>query len=260
MPAFSDAHFHSLSDAYGRIGIGYEEIYSSLYRGIDCSTCLDDADKIALRAEGHPNIFFTVGAGPWQADEADDLFLDSISETLSRFGSHRQLAAIGETGLDFHYDYGRKEQKALFEKQIALSVEWGFPLIIHSRDSFGETLDMLKAFRLSKQGMFHCFSGGVEEAKKALDMGFYLSFGGSATYKRNGMIRQALAYCPSDRILLETDSPYLPPEGKRGKVNTPLNIPEIADILSEFRDNGRDGGLYSDSNRNIEKFLAQRWN
>ncbi len=92
----------------------------------------------------------------------------------------------------------------------------------------------------------------------ALDKGFYLSFGGSATYKGNGHIREALAFCPSDRLLLETDSPWLPPEGKRRSINTPMNVYDIGNYLSEWRKDSRDGSIFKESNCNMVSFLSQR--
>ncbi|HAL18247.1 MAG TPA: hypothetical protein DCO86_01295 [Spirochaetaceae bacterium] len=258
-PEFSDAHFHSLSPRYDEAGIEFERIYASLFRGIDCSASLADIHEIAPRISRHSNIFTTVGAGPWQASEAaSNGFLDEIESTANAFLQNKQMIAIGETGLDYHYDYDRTLQKSLFARQVEISIAVRLPLILHIRDSFKDAFDILAAYGLDRQGIVHCFSGDKDEARMALDKGFYLSFGGSATYKGNGHIREALAFCPSDRILLETDSPWLSPEGKRRSVNTPMNVYDIGNYLSEWRNDGRDGSIFKESNRNIVSFLSQR--
>ena len=259
MIGFSDAHFHSISKQYEGYGVDFDSIYAALFAGIDCSASLGDAEVILGRIARHPNIRTTVGAGPWQSSEAaSGSFLDELEKEFARFEENDQVVAVGEVGLDYHYGYDKALQKKLFERQIGLSIQYGLPLILHIRDSFKDVFDMLAGFKLDKQGIVHCFSGSADEARIALDMGFYLSFGGSATYKRNEHIRRALSYCPSDRLLLETDSPYLSPEGKRGMVNTPMNIYDIGNILSEFRPNGKDGGIFMDSNRNISDFFSQK--
>lgn len=137
----------------------------------------------------------------------------------------RPCAAIGECGLDYHHMEGpRERQMELFEAQLALAGRLGLPLVVHSRDAFDDTLALLAGARLSRPIVVHCFGYGAREARALLDLGCYVSFAGNLTYKKSGALRDACALVPLDRLLLETDAPYMCPEPRRGRPSTPLDV------------------------------------
>lgn len=169
----------------------------------------------------------------------EDLYRRSISDpTLSR------VVAVGECGLDYFFDGNpdftptdlsinqrRALQKKLFKAQIELSKKLDLPLLIHCRDAWDDIFNDL----LGTKGLFHTFSGSLKEAKKALDLGYYLSFSGVITYHKNGYLREIVRNTPLDKILTETDCPFLPPQSKRGKRNEPESVKEIVQLISELK-------------------------
>ena len=148
-----------------------------------------------------------------------------------------KIAAIGEIGLDYYWDKDNKEQqKEFFERQLVLAKELKKPVIVHSREAALDTYEVIKASAdRDNSGVIHCFSYSKEEAKKYLDMGFYIGIGGVLTFKKAAKIREVVEYVPIDRILLETDCPYLAPEPFRGKRNSSLYIPEVVKKIAEIK-------------------------
>jgi TatD DNase family protein len=146
------------------------------------------------------------------------------------------VVAVGECGLDYHHHYGTKEeQRSLFADQIEVADDIGLPVVVHSRDADGDLLEMLER-RIPRCGaIIHCFSSGPEIAERLLDLGCTLSFAGNITYKKAEEVRETARMVPSDRYVLETDSPYLPPEGKRGKTNEPANVVIIGAYIADIR-------------------------
>lgn len=151
--------------------------------------------------------------------------------------SNEKVRAIGEIGLDYYWDEPEHFiQKEWFEKQIELAREAKLPMVIHSRDAAKDTYDIMSALKCDEiGGVVHCFSYSVEEARRYLNMGFYLGIGGVVTFKNGKKLKEVAAYAPLDRILLETDSPYLAPEPNRGKRNSSLNIPYIAQAIADIK-------------------------
>ena len=146
--------------------------------------------------------------------------------------------AIGEIGLDYFWDKSfNDKQKDFFARQILLANKMRLPINVHVRDAMGDAVEILKANKnlLSCGGVMHCYSGSVETAKELLKLGFYISFGGTVTFKNARVAVDVAKFVPQDRILTETDSPYLAPEPKRGTVNSPKNIPFIVRRLAEIR-------------------------
>lgn len=143
--------------------------------------------------------------------------------------------AIGETGLDFFRDWTTPEQQLpAFERHLALAVELDRPIIVHCRQAFARSYEVLAGFP-GVRGVMHCFSAGVEEARRALDLGFYISFAGPLTYPKSDALRAAAEFVPSERILVETDAPFLPPQFKRGKRNEPAYIVKTVERLAQVR-------------------------
>jgi TatD DNase family protein len=147
--------------------------------------------------------------------------MDGLEALLDRPG----VVAVGECGLDFHYDHSPRDvQRVVFAAQVALANAKGLPLVIHTREAWDETLDVLTGEGVPERVVFHCFSGGAEEARRCLDLGAHLSFSGIVTFPSADDIRAAAALCPRDRLLVETDSPYLAPVPHRGRKNRPALV------------------------------------
>jgi TatD DNase family protein len=180
-----------------------------------------------LAAE-HDEIEATVGLHPHEARHGVETIVDLIDgETL----------AIGECGLDYHYDHSPRDvQREAFAAQVALANEHGLPLVIHTREAWGDTFDILGAAGVPNRVVFHCFTGGAEEARRALDLGGFLSFSGIITFKSADDVREAAQLCPEERLLIETDSPYLAPVPHRGRRNRPALLPVIGAHLAELRE------------------------
>lgn len=185
---------------------------------------LDFAER--LQAMGDlENVHFTVGFHPSQTGSiSPDQAADSIASLLS----HSRVKAVGEIGMDFHWDFGTTdEQSALCIAQIEAANMAGLPVIIHNRQATEPLLRLLLQHPPRAGGIMHCFEGSWEQAAAFLDLGMHISFAGNMTFKRNQEIRETLARIPMDRLLLETDSPYLTPEPKRGRPNHPGRICHI---------------------------------
>jgi TatD DNase family protein len=188
--------------------------------------------EVAIRlADRYPFIYATIGVHPHDAQ-------DATPETWTRMrelASHPKVLAVGEIGLDYHYDFSpRAVQHAVFEQQLALAAECGKPIVIHTREAWDDTLAMLRA-HWHGDGIMHCFSGDVAQARQALDLGFHLSFGGVATFPKADAVRQASRFTPLDRLLFETDCPYLAPVPHRGKRNEPAFVVETVKRLAIVR-------------------------
>lgn len=186
--------------------------------------------SIAL-AEKHDFIYATVGVHPSNTKDMTD---ENI-ETLKQLTKHKKVVAIGEIGLDYHYDDTDPEtQKVWFEKQLDLAKELNMPVVIHDRESKGECIQTLKEKGVSK-GVFHCFSGSAETAQEILKMGFYISFTGVLTFKNAKRAVQAVEAIPIDRLFIETDSPYMAPEPFRGTRNNSSMVYRVAEKIAEIK-------------------------
>jgi TatD DNase family protein len=148
-----------------------------------------------------------------------------------------RVVAIGECGLDYHYDYSpRPAQRAVFAAQVALANELGLALVVHTREAWEDTLAVLATEGAPARTVFHCFTGGPEEAKQCLATGAYLSFSGIATFHSAGEVREAVRLCPHDRLLIETDSPYLTPVPHRGRPNEPADVTTVGEAVARELD------------------------
>jgi len=188
--------------------------------------------EAALRlARQHDFIYATIGVHPHDAAKATPETFAAM-ETLA---AESKVLAIGEIGLDYHYDFSpRGVQRAVFAAQLNLAGRAGKPIVIHTREAWDDTLALLRE-QWSGPGIIHCFSGGPPEARQVLDMGFYLSFGGVITFPKAEALRDAARMAPEDRLLVETDAPYLAPVPKRGKRNEPAFLIETVRRLAETR-------------------------
>ena len=187
--------------------------------------------ECAIRlAEQYPFIYATVGVHPHEAAKANG----ETWRRLEELAAHPKVLAIGEIGLDYHYDFSpRPVQVEAFEIQLAIARSIGKPIVIHTREAWSDTLERLSSWDLG--GIMHCFTGDAEQAGQALDFGFHLGFGGVLTFPRAEELREAARMAPEDRILVETDCPYLAPVPHRGKRNEPAFMIETMRRLAEVR-------------------------
>ena len=185
-------------------------------------------DETSLRAmaiaDQEPDCFAVIGVHPHDAKMVDEPLLGRIRDWARR----PRVVGIGETGLDFHYDHSpRERQIAEFHRFAALGRDASLPLVIHSREAADETIDVLRAERIER-GVMHCFTYGPEMARRVLDLGLYVSFSGIVTFRSANDLREAARLVPLDRILIETDCPYLAPEPKGGGRNEPSRLVDVA--------------------------------
>lgn len=191
------------------------------------------ANEISLK---YDNVYAIVGVHPHDAKT----YCEQVENELENIAlANKKVIAIGEIGLDYHYDLSPREvQKQVFEKQLKLAKKLNLPIVIHTREAFGHTFEILEKNKdcLKKGGIMHCFSGGVDEAKKCFNLGLMISFGGSLTFDKTGELEKVLKNTPFNMFVLETDAPYLTPVPFRGKVNQPkyvkLVLQKVSNILN----------------------------
>lgn len=191
-----------------------------------CKETLKLIDKYAY-------MFGAIGVHPEECAELNEENFAWLTSVLQ----HDKVVAVGEIGLDYYWDEPEREiQKKWFERQIALAREVILPMVIHSRDAAKDTLDIMKACKAEEAGgVIHCFSYGTDMAREYLDMGFYIGIGGVVTFKNAKKLKEVAEYVPMDRILLETDCPYMAPEPHRGKRNSSLYLPHVAEKIAEIK-------------------------
>jgi len=186
-------------------------------------------------AEAHDNVWFSVGVHP---HEAGNEAAACDHDAFLRAADHPKCVAIGEAGLDYFYDYApRDKQAASFRVQIGVARELGLPIIVHARDADDDIAEIIED-EMAKgafSGVLHCFSSGAELARRALEVGFYISFSGILTFNKAEEIRNVAAFAPEDRILVETDAPFLAPVPHRGKTNEPAFTAHTLDRLAAVR-------------------------
>lgn len=223
----NDSQFESdLDDVITRAGsAGVERIIVCGYDMPSSRLAVDLADK-------HESIFATVGIHPHDAKHFNNEAVCELTE-LSR---NNKVIAIGEIGLDFHYDFSpRPDQFTAFEAQINLAGELSLPIVVHSRESNPEVLQVLAANIEKIDGcVFHCFSGDEDFARDVLELGFYIGVDGPITYKSAAKLRRVVEVCPRDRLLIETDCPYLTPIPHRGKRNEPAYVRYVAEEVARI--------------------------
>ena len=192
--------------------------------------CDRDTSLAAIAAaERHDDVWATVGLHPHEAVHTVD--------TIADLFDHPKVVAVGEAGFDFYYEHSpRAEQAEAFAAQIRLAHELDLPLIIHTRDAWDETFEVLDNEGTPERTIFHCFTGGPAEATACLERGAYVSFSGIVTFKSAADVQAAAAIVPLDRLLVETDAPYLAPVPHRGKTNQPAWVAHTAQFVADLRD------------------------
>ncbi|MHC4912418.1 MAG: TatD family hydrolase [Planctomycetota bacterium] len=200
---------------------------------ITVGTDIQDSRKAVEVADRFANMYAAVGIHPHEAKNATDQIMDE----LKKLAQSEKVVAIGETGLDFHYNFSElPAQREIFAQHLKIAAELNLPVIIHCREAFDETLDILERHGGGvEKVVFHCFSGSADQARIVLDRGFHISFTGVVTFKNAEATRRAAEVVPLDRLMLETDCPYMSPEPmRRQKVNEPALMVHTARFLAEL--------------------------
>lgn len=226
-----------------------EVIKSAVDAGVDKMIIpgakLESSQKAIEIAQSNKNCFAAVGIHPHHIDDFLEADRIKLKENFGRLIQSDKVVAVGETGLDYHHYKGYPEitpsiklrQKNLFLLHLDFSVKYHLPLIIHTRDAYDDMIGLLSAFMKKEHnlnGVFHCFSGNLSHLKQVLNMGFFVGFDGNITYRENQQLRDMAKNAGLERILLETDSPYLTPLPYRGERNEPKNVFLVADALSSI--------------------------
>lgn len=229
-----DSHAH-LDDE--RFDQDREEIIKSLKANgislvINPGADMKSSRKALGLADLYPNVYAAVGIHPQEASNYDSEDL----EIIRKWSENPKVVAIGEIGLDYYYGKNNKEEQIkLFREQIKLASEMSLPVIIHMRDATEDTYNILKEYEGKVRGVMHCYSGSLEMAELFMELGYYISLAGVVTFKNAKTAKEVAKNIPLERLLIETDSPYLTPEPNRGKRNEPRYVKHVADKICELR-------------------------
>lgn len=231
-----DTHAHYDDEKFAENG-GAEKLLDELFCGevkyiINAGTNLDNCTRSMCLSERYEGVYFAAGIHPSDCFKYEDI--DKTLDELEKLLSHPKCVALGEIGLDYHYDFSPREtQKVWFERQLCLAEKLGKPVVIHDRDAHGDCVNTL--LEHNAVGVMHSCSESLEDALRLVKHGYYISFSGSVTFKNAKNTVRTAAGVPDDRLLVETDSPYLAPTPVRGSINNSSNIKYIAARLAEIR-------------------------
>ncbi len=231
-----DSHAH-LDDE--KFNIDREKLIPEIYNSgitkiLSCGYSLEGSIKAVELSKKYEFIYSSVGISPndlctnWKED------VEKIDEILKN-ETNKKIVAVGEIGLDYHYETNKDWQKEAFIKQIEIANKYNLPIIIHTREAVSDTIEILKQNPVNKKGIFHCCPFNRELIKEGLKMGFYISIAGPVTFKNSKNAEEIANLVPLDRLLIETDSPYLAPEPVRGTRNDSRNVKYTAQKIAEFR-------------------------
>ncbi len=230
-----DSHFHLPS----MIEKGLEPSLPDDFLALEAATLPGDGEERIKLAGKRKDVFLSMGAGPWCTGEKFPLTVDESIKRIEKDIASYGADAIGECGFDFHWGYGTlEEQSKLFSLQAEIAHTLSIPLIVHSRDADEALIDHIKY--IDERTIMHCFSSSPLVMNKLLDRGAFFSFSGNVTYKNNKDIQESARLCPIERLLYETDSPYLSPVPMRGKPNRPENTELTLSFLSSLRGEDKD--------------------
>lgn len=233
MTRFFDTHAHYDS---GKFNADRDEVLRAVHDSgvalvVDPGDSGVTSERAVALAQAHDFVYAAVG---WHPEEADS-WTDSSLAHIRALAAQPKVCAIGEIGLDYYWDASTKaKQERMFRAQLELALELDLPVIVHDREAHGDSLRIVCDYP-QLRGVFHCYSGSVEMARELLRRGWYLGFDGPITYKNADKAPEVIAACPAERILLETDSPYLAPVPNRGKRNDSRNLPFIAARVAEIK-------------------------
>ena len=247
MAGWFDSHCH-VQDEYLGDESGGADLEPLMARareaGIDGLVCIGtgaatsrqavDVARATARSGSSPRAWASIGLHPHEAIQG----VDEVAALLAREVSQGDgaVVAVGECGLDYHYEHSpRADQRAAFASQIGLAHAHDLALVIHARDAWPDLFDVLDAEGVPERTVLHCFTGGTEEADRCLRAGMYISFSGIVTFKNAAGVRAAAAQCPLDRLLVETDSPFLAPVPHRGRTNEPSYLPFVGEAIAAVK-------------------------
>ena len=233
MTSFIDTHCHlDKLDSTPEEAI-IEAKQAGVQRMVTVSVDEPSLDFVSSMVQQFPEVYGSVGFHPHDAAE----LTEDLEQKIRKLAlEEKKLIAIGETGLDYHYMYSSAEvQQQVFSKQLQLAVELNLPVIMHSREAETDTLNILQEIPVPPLGVAHSFTSSFEMAKTLIEMGWYIGINGIVTFKNAEDLREVVSWLPLDRLLLETDSPFLAPIPFRGKPNKPAHIPAIATFIAELR-------------------------
>ena len=233
MTSFIDTHCHlDKLDSTPEEAI-IEAKQAGVQRMVTVSVDEPSLDFVSSMVQQFPEVYGSVGFHPHDAAE----LTEDLEQKIRKLAlEEKKLIAIGETGLDYHYMYSSAEvQQQVFSKQLQLAVELNLPVIMHSREAETDTLNILQEIPVPPLGVAHSFTSSFEMAKTLIEMGWYIGINGIVTFKNAEDLREVVSWLPLDRLLLETDSPFLAPTPFRGKPNKPAYIPAIATFIAELR-------------------------
>lgn len=226
---YIDTHCHILKEEYSNIDELITECKLKNVNKIIISGCeLNNIEESIEISNKYENIYLSLGYHPREASKITNIDIENLKNKIIQ---NKKVVAIGEIGLDYYWSKDNKEeQKKLFNCMLNLAEELNLPVVIHSRDAFQDTYDILKKRNL--KGVIHCFSGNLENAKMYISIGYKLGIGGVLTFK-NSKLKDVIKFIDLNHIITETDSPYLAPEPYRGKQNSPINIPIIVQEIAK---------------------------
>ena len=235
---FFDNHAHLDDEKFDE---DREEIIEKIHKDeidkfVSAGYSLESSKKSIELSEKYDFIYSTCGVSPNDIPQTEEELWKELEEIKKIAKENKKVVAIGEIGLDYHWNTENKElQKKAFIEQIKIANELNLPIVIHTREAVMDTIDILKNYKVIKKGVFHCCPLNRELVKEALKLDFYISFAGPVTFKNSRNAEEIVNMIPEDRILIETDSPYLSPEPLRGKSNDSSNVKYIARKIADFR-------------------------
>jgi TatD DNase family protein len=229
---FTDSHAHLTSDSL------YPEAEALLQRakeanvGAIINICTNETTMLRglQLSKQYPWVYNSAATTPHDVDKEGETFFPQVVKNA------KDLVAIGETGLDYYYTHSTPEnQKKYLRRYLQLALSLRLPVIIHCREAFADFFEIIDSDYPNAPGVLHCFTGTLKEAEGVLSRGWYLSLSGIATFKKSGELREAAKITPLDRLLIETDAPYLAPQSRRGQQNEPSFLPETAQVIAEAK-------------------------
>ena len=232
-----DSHSHYNDEKFDvdREEIIKETILNGVSNFIVAGYNLESSKKAIEIAQEYEAAYAIVGISPNDADEIKACVNENLLK-IEKMANNKKVVAIGEIGLDYYWNKENKElQKEIFIKQIEIANKLKLPIVIHTRDAFVDTIEILKQNNVNKKGIFHCCPLNQELIKEAIKLGYYISLSGVITFKNAKNVEEILTLIPEDKLLIETDSPYLSPEPLRGKRNNSMNVKYVAEKIAQIK-------------------------
>jgi len=228
----SHAHIHDEQFDADREQVINRALENGITGIINVGTCMATSAQAVALAKQYEGIYAAVGIHPHDAEGV----LETDYEQLAAWSKQDKVVAIGEIGLDYHYDLAiRDTQRAVFVRQLDVARQMDMPFIIHDRDAHRDIMDIIRSEGKGLRGVLHCFSGSLEMAKEVIKLGLYISIAGPVTFKNAAKLPEIVASVPLDRMLIETDCPYLTPHPYRGKRNEPAYVRIVAEQVASLR-------------------------